>query len=444
MKSLTFFGLLFILLSFSLFSYGVLAQSSSVLTVEVTDTIDQSTVEMIKGALDYGDFINVEMIVLLLDTPGGGFQQTRDIADIIHQSDIPFVGYVYPSGATAWSAGTFILLSSHVAVMADHTVIGSCQPVIISFEGTKTVNDSKTINALVEWIQERARLYGRNETYARECITLNRNLNASLAVEYGVVEYSVGSLEDLLLVLDNVSISTSSGNVTLNTMDADIVVYRPSFSVQLMKIISNPLLTSLLFMLGIFALFFGLSSPGVGAEVFGVIAILLALIGSGFAISTVSIIFLIMGCLLLIIELFVTPGFGIVGIGGMICLVIGTIFLVPSYSPPTTEWMISMEWINDVITILLIAAVLIAIFFVFLLYKIIEIRGRKKAVGVFIGEKAITIDRLTPDTEGFIRFKGEYWKAKADTIIEPNTPVIIVSKDESILYVKQKNGVTKH
>ena len=213
-------------------------------------------------------------------------------------------------------------------------------------------------------------------------------------------------------------------------------MYSPSLKIQIMKMISNPILTSLLLMLGIFALIFGISSPGFGAEVFGVIAILLSLIGSGFAISTLSIIFIIIGCLLLIIEIFVTPGFGVIGIGGIICLAIGSIFLVPSY--PNSEWLISMEYMETEIVISLVLIVLIAIFFVFLLYKVLQIRNKKRAIGVFIGEKARTIDRITPGEPGYVRFKGEYWQARSDTTIEQDTKVVIVDKDESVLIVKPK------
>jgi membrane-bound serine protease (ClpP class) len=189
-------------------------------------------------------------------------------------------------------------------------------------------------------------------------------------------------------------------------------------------------------MLGIFALIFGISSPGFGAEVFGVIAILISLVGTGFAISELSIIFIIIGCLLFIIEIFATPGFGIIGIGGIICLVLGSIFLIPTFS--TREWVISMDWINDLIIILLVASVLFVAFFGFLLYKVIQIRKKKKAVGIFVGENAETIDRITPERAGYVRFKGEYWQAKSDNIIEPGTKVVILKKDGSILIVNSK------
>lgn len=431
--SLVLLAFLFI---FSSFSFIVDAQSSNVLVVEITDTIDQSSVEILTESMQQAKNQNSRAIILLLDTPGGGLQQTFDIADMIHSSQIPVIGYVYPSGSEAWSAGTFILISTHIAAMADHTIIGSCQPVEVGIEGTKIINDSKIINALVEWIKERANMYGRNETIAENFIRKNLNLNATLACEYGVVEFVSSSIDQLLADIDGTNVTTSSGNITLHTKDAEKIMYSPSPKIQIMKVISNPILTSLLLMLGIFALIFGISSPGFGAEVFGVIAILLSLVGSGFSISTLSIIFIIIGCLLLIIEIFVTPGFGVIGIGGIICLAIGSIFLVPSY--PNREWLISMEYMETAIVISLVLIVLIAIFFVFLLYKVLQIRNKKRAIGVFIGEKARTIDRITPGEPGYVRFKGEYWQARSDTTIEQDTKVVIVDKDESVLIVKPK------
>jgi len=361
---------------------------------------------------------------------------------MIYDSKIPIIGYVYPKGSPAWSAGTFILISTHSAAMADHTIIGSCQPVQVGIDGTSLINDSKTINALVEWITERAKIYNRNETLAKEFITKNRNVNATEAKNLGVIEFISSSIDQLLIDLDGANITLASGNITMRTKNAEQIKYSPSFKIQILKLISNPILTSLLLMLGIFALIFGISAPGYGAEVFGVIAILLSLIGSGFGLSTLSIIFIIIGCLLLIIEIFVTPGFGFIGIGGIICLIIGSIFLIPSY--PSREWLISSDYMIDALVISLVVIALFAVFFVFLLYKIIQIRQKKTVVGTFIGEKAKTIDRITPDKMGYVRFKGEYWKARSENIIEPNTKVIIVGKDETTLIVKPKDILSKH
>lgn len=437
-------GLCFIILVFflSIFSLSVNAQSSNVLLVKFDDIIDQAAVEILKESMHRANIEKSSAIILLLDTPGGGLQETFDIADLIKNSDIPVVGFVYPQGSKAASAGTFILLSTHVAVMAENTVIGSAQPVEIGLEGRKLVTDNKTINFLVAWIQERASIYGRNETAAAKFITENLNLNASQAKQAEVIEFVSNSVDDLLDEIDGAVVPLSSGNITLYTTNIEQINYSPSIKIHFLKVVSNPALTSLLLMLGIFALIFGISSPGHGAEVFGVIAILLSLIGSGFGVSVMSIIFIIVGCLLLIIEIFATPGFGVIGIGGVICLVVGSIFLVPSYS--TREWVISMDWINELIIVLAVAVILIAAFFLFLLYKIIKIRKKKTTVGTFIGEEAKTIDHITPDKPGYVRFKGEYWQAKSNTTVEPNTKVVIVDKDEATLIVKPLDKETKH
>lgn len=429
--SLTFLFFILIFLSTIVF-----AQNSNVLIVEISDTIDQSTVETVQESIGEAENRNSQAIILLLDTPGGGLQETIEIWELIRSSTKPFIGYVYPQGSASWSAGTFILIGTHIAAMADNTVIGSAQPVEISFEGTRTINDSKTINALVARLQERADIYGRNKTIVGEFITKNLNLNETQALEYGVIEFVSDSIDHLLDNIDGTIINTSAGNITLHTKNAEQILYSPSFKIQVLKLISNPILTSLLLVLGIISLIIGIQSPGFGAEVFGVIAILLSLIGSGFSVSTLGIFFIAIGCLLLIIELFVIPGFGVVGIGGVICLIMGAVFLIPTYS--NREWLISMEWTDTAIIIVLVIIGLLAAFFVFLLYKILQIRQKKTRVGIFIGEKAKTIDRITPDKPGYVRFKGEYWQAKSDTTIEANTKVIISGKDESTLIIKPR------
>jgi membrane-bound serine protease (ClpP class) len=410
------------------------AQPSPVLIVKITDTIDQSTVELVTDSLKQAEALGAHAVVLLLNTPGGGLDETFQIADRIRESPVPVIGYVYPDGAAAWSAGTFILMSTPLAAMADHTVIGSCQPVETTLEGTHFINDSKIINALVAWIQERASMYGRNETLAKAFITENRNVNATEALRLGAIEIVAPTIDQLLTACDGRNVSTISGTMRLQTNNAEQIMYSPSIANQFFKIISNPILSSLLLMLGIFALLIGISTPGYGAEVFGVIAILLSLVGSGFSISTFAIIFIIIGSLLLVVEIFVIPGFGAVGIGGIICLIIGSIFLIPSY--PTRRWLISSEYMTDALLIMLVVIVLFALFFAFLLYKVLQIRKKKSPVGKFTGEKAVAIEQITPEKPGFVRFNGEYWQARSDVTIEPNTKVVIIEKDETTLVVK--------
>ena len=428
--SLLFLSFILLVLS----SLSAYAQNSKVVLVEITDTIDQSTLEIFTESMKLAETNDAQALILLINTPGGGWEQTQEIESLIQKSEIPVVGFVYPLGATAWSAGTFILMSTHIAAMVNHTVIGSCQPVEVGLEGTKVINDSKIINALVAWIQERATMHGRNTTLAREFITINRNVNATVAKNLGAIEFIASSVDQLLYEIDGTNVTTSTGTVTLHTENAEKITYSPSLQIRIVKFISNPILTSLLLMLGIFALLIGISTPGYGAEVFGVIAILLSLIGSGFSISTLSIIFIIIGFLLLVIEIFVIPGFGVVGIGGIISLIMGSIFLIPSF--PTRQWLVSRLYMNEIMIISLVIIVLFAVFFAFLLYKILQIRKKKPFIGRFIGEQATVIERITPDKPGYVRLKGEYWQAKSDATIESNTKVVIVDKEETVLIVK--------
>jgi len=85
---------------------------------------------------------------------------------------------------------------------------------------------------------------------------------------------------------------------------------------------------------------------------------------------------------------------------------------------------------------MLVVIVLFAVFFAFLLYKILQIRKKKSSLGKFTGETAVAIERISPGKNGFVRFKGEYWQAKSDSVIETNTKVEIVDKDETTLLVK--------
>jgi len=441
MNSKPFFLIFFLFFLITL-SNTVVAADTSALVIEMSDTIDQASVELLKSGLVEAERQADDLIILTLSTPGGGATQTFEIADIIQNSSIPIVGFVYPKGAYAWSAGTFILMSTHLAAMADNTIIGSCQPVTIGIEGSTPINDSKTINALVSWMQERASMYGRNITLAKEFITKNRNVNATTALDLGAIEFTASSLGDLLNTIDGATVMTAEGEEIISSSNASIIRFSPPFQIGLLKTISNPILTSLLFMLGVFALIFGISSPGYGAEVFGVIAILLSLFGSGFAVSELSLIFIGIGALLLFIELFVTPGFGVIGIGGVICFILGSIFLIPTYS--SREWVIAVEWIDTLMIIIIAAGILISIFFIFLLYKVLEIRTKKKAIGEFIGETAVTIDPLQPGTIGYVRFKGELWKAKSSMTIEKDKKVKITEKDGATLFVEPLDKKAKH
>ena len=418
--------LIFILLSTSSASAS---SEQKVLVLEISDSITPVADDIVEDALLVVVEEDFSVLLITLNTPGGGLDETLKIIELIEQSEVPVIGYVYPEGAKSWSAGTLILISTDVAAMAPHTIIGSAQPVEMSAGGIEPVEDSKVVNALVAVAREKARMHSRNETIAERFITENLNLNAESALDAGVIEFVSQTIEDLLMQVDGEVVKEKE----LRTEGAQIEYYVPSMRLAFMNLISNPVISSILLMLGIYGVVLGISNPGVGAEIFGIIAITLGLIGTGFDVNTAAIFLVLVGVGLLALEL-QAPGFGIFGISGMICIIVGSILLVPLSYP---HFYTPAEFQKTVITAIVAPTLVIGIILVFVIYKVIEIRHKKPVIGEMIGDVAKTIDQIAPEKPGFVRYKGEYWKARADELIEKEEKVEIIGKDGVMLVVKR-------
>ncbi len=261
----------------------------TILWVDVRDFISSGTAEDISTALRStspatgSSSSSFSAVILALDTPGGSLDATFEIIDAIQQSPVPVIGYVYPQGRSAWSAGTIILLATDYAVMAPVTTIGSAQPV----QGTEPVNDTKVINAVAEKAVSLAELHQRNVTQAARFITHNDNLTPEKAMERNVIEAVAASPEELLAKADGVNVTTFNGEKVLHTADAQIIRYEPSLRTQLVNFLSNPLIATTLITIGFFVLIYGLTSPGFGVEIAGAVLIILGLLGQGLNINWV-------------------------------------------------------------------------------------------------------------------------------------------------------------
>jgi len=412
-----------------IFSSTCAGEPQKVLVLDISDSITPVSDDIVLDAIFTAETEGFEALIITLNTPGGGLDETFNIIESIDQTDVPVIGYVYPEGVKAWSAGTLILISTDIAAMAPHTIIGSAQPVEMSATGIEPVNESKIVNAIVALAREKALMHGRNETVAEEFITKNLNLNAESALDAGVIEFIAPTIEDLLVQIDGEVIKGK----TLSTSGAEIEYYTPSVRLSFMNIISNPLISSILMMLGIYGVVFGISNPGVGAEIFGIIAITLGLIGTGFDVNIAAVFLLLVGIALLVLEL-QAPGFGVFGIAGMICLISGSILLVPMSFP---NYYTPADFQRNLMIAVAAPTVVIGIVMVFAIYKVMEVRHRKPLVGEMIGDMAQTIDALEPGTTGFVRHKGEYWKARADESIAEEEKVEIIEKDGVVLVVKR-------
>ena len=406
---------------------GQAQAAGTVLTVDMKGTINPASDDIVLAALERAEAEDARALLLLLDTPGGGLAETTEILRLIDESEIPVIGYVHPEGAVAWSAGTIILMGSDIAAMAPHTIIGSAQPVQFSPTGsTVPVNDSKTINAIVAMIEEKARKHGRNTTAAREFVLSNLNLNADEAKNYRVIEHISPTPEELLGQINGTNIK----DVTLISQDAKLEVFEPPLNLQFLKMLSDPTIAGLLMLIGLYSLIFGFSSPGMGAEVFGLIALAMGLIGLGFNVNIGAIFLILLGLGLILAELH-SHTFGILAVAGLVCVIAGSILFVPTSFP---EWYVPGSYQRSMALALILPSLILGLFMAFAIYKVAQARFAPMVIDVFEGKEAVAIDRLDP--KGYVLFQGEYWLAEAEGTVEKGEKVIILTRGGGQLKVR--------
>jgi membrane-bound serine protease (ClpP class) len=312
--------------------------------------------------------------------------------------------------------------------MAPHCIIGSAQPVQLSPLGqVEPINDSKTTNAIVALIAEKARSHGRNETAAREFVLSNLNLNAEEAKSYGVVEHIAESPEELLALVNGSLIK----NATFITAGAQVQQFQMPLNLWLLKILSDPTLAGILMLVGLYALIFGLSSPGIGSEALGVVALALGLIGMGFNVNVGAIFLLLLGLGLILAELH-SHSFGILALAGLICVIAGSILFVPTSFP---EWYVPGGYQRSMAIAIILPSLILGAFLAFAIYKVAKARFAPLASGRLVGEEAEAFERLDPD--GYVLFQGEMWLAEAEEAVEKGERVVIMAKDGERLKVRR-------
>jgi membrane-bound serine protease (ClpP class) len=400
-----------------------------VLAVELQGPITPASDDIVAAALLEAETGGFQAVMLLLDTPGGGLTETYEILRLIEETRIPVIAYVHPAGAAAWSAGTIILIGSDVAAMAPHCIIGSAQPVRLSALGeAEPINDSKTTNAIVALIEEKAKAHGRNTTAARESVLSNLNLNADEAKNLGVIEYIAPTPE----ILANQINGSRVQNTTLLTTAVAVQYFSPPLNLQLLRLLSDPTLAGLLMLVGLYALIFGLSSPGIGSEALGVAALALGLIGMGYNVNAGAVFLLLVGMGLILAELH-SHSFGVLAAAGMICVVVGSILLIPTSFP---QWYVPGSYQRSMALAIILPSLILGAFLAFAIYKVALARFAPPMQGHIVGEEAVAIDRLDP--QGYVLFQGEYWLAEAEVAVDKDEIVVITGKNGIQLKVKRR------
>ena len=417
------------------------AQGGAVLVVQVDSEITGATVQYLKAAIEAAESDDSPALIVRFDTPGGGLAETQEIQRMFLATRIPIIGWVGPSGTNAWSAGTILLESTDYAAMANYTVIGSAQPVELTAGGFRPVTDPKIINALVASLQSTLAVHERNQSLATAFIVDNLNLNADQAVAAGAAEAVAASPAEVLaraatfLFPVNLTIASPAKRQWDSSLaSAPLVEFREPWGVALYAIIANPIVSGLLLLLGIYAIVFGISAPGHGAEIAGTVMVLLGVLGLGLSVNLVGVFLLLLGIVFLIVEAKV-PGFGVWGVAGILCIVLGTVFLAP-VGPP--NFLISRDAQLLILAALLTPTIAFGVFLLFAIYKVIEVRRRKPVTLRLVGEEAEAVDPIPPDGRGYVRFQGELWLATASEAIEKGDRVVIAAKEGVVLTVQKK------
>ncbi len=355
-----------------------------------------------------------ELLVLVLDTPGGLLDSTREMVSAIFSAEIPVAVYVSPSGAQAASAGTFITAAANFAVMAPVTNIGAASPVgsgggdLPETLGRKVSEDTR---AFIRSIAERR---GRNLRPLEATVTEARSYTASEALDQGIVDLIADDVEDLLAQVHGRTVETAAGAVVLDTEGASLREVKHTFLENFLGVVANPNIAYLLLALGSLAMLAEFLSPGVfGPGIAGAISLGLGFVGLGqLPVNWLAVGLILFSMVLFFIE-FQFPGFSVFGIGGMVTFVLGALLLFGGLftAPEITGDALQVDrWLVAVMG----AAVIVFLVGFFYLAR----SGGSKTGYVgglensLVGQSGMVVSELAPT--GTVRVGEDDWTATVD------------------------------
>lgn len=441
-----------------LLSHGTVcagAKGGRVLAVGLEMAITGATAEMISDALDIALRMDVGLVVVKANTPGGEVNAVKRIMDMFEASPIPVCLYVHPTGASAWSGGTYLMMASHVAAMASGTSIGSAQPILSTGE---LINDTKIVNALTALMVNHAGFHGRNRTAAREFVTSNLNLGPEEALRYGVIELIADDIPTLLQRLSDMTLvmveseggsstwrlvtEAEAGGLTATTRfsfsdlaGAEVVEYQPGIQAGLLQILFDPLVSSIMFTLGFFMVFIGIQTPGLGMEFIGGLFLVLSLMAfQVIGVESTVLLLFVAGFSLILAEL--QTGIGFLGLAGAICIILGSFVLFPS-----PQWLLAPEVSRRIRYTLVATSTVLCAFFGFLVYKVAQAKRLRAWTGPGLVEESTGIATTGLSPYGEIRVLGEMWRARVEGgHVERGRKVLVIGREGLLLVVRPSEG----
>lgn len=415
--------------------------------LDVQGPIGPATVEFVTSAVEAAESGNTELVIIRMDTPGGLDASTRDIVKLILNSAVPVATFVAPEGARAASAGMYILYASHIAAMSPATNIGAATPVSIiggnqpgrkekpGEDETKAdvVPDAsdtmtrKAINDAVAYARSLAAKHGRNADWAELAVREAASITAEVALDTGVIDLVANDLGDLLEQIHGRTVRVRGQERVLDTESLLVEQLEPDWKSELLSVITSPTIAYLLLLVGVYGLIFEGYNPGaILPGVVGAICLLLALYAfQMLPVNYAGLALLVLGILLIIGEV-MTPSFGVLGIGGVISMVIGSIILIDTDVPGFT---VSRPLIGGIA--LASAVGLMAIIG-------IAVKARQKPVVAgreeLLGAKGTVL--MDFDQAGEVFVHSERWRAVTATPLREGQSVTVAEIDGLTLKVR--------
>ncbi len=401
--------------------------TGEIVEVKIEGTINEGTFVTIDNAFQIAEERGAEAILIIVDTPGGLVSSTEKIISKILNSDIPVIAYV-PPGAFSASAGSLIVVSANVAAMANGTSIGAATPITVGIGEPRV--EEKVVNYLASYAKSIAEKRNRNTTAIEKFVTEAYSVSARDAYKYGIIDVLADSKEELLKKIDGMVVVTSKGEVKIETENQEIYQVKKPLKAKILELLSSPELASVLLILGIYCLVFGLTSPGFGAEVFGAICVILALFGLGvIGINYIGAILILLGILFLIAEM-LTPTYGVLGAASIACIILGSIMLFDEPLMPKDFYTNFPMLIGGI-------AAGLGIIMTYAIVKVVQLRKIKRKVGgeALIGERGEVVE--FSNGRGFARIHGELWSIESDDDLKKGDDIIVVERKGLRLKVKK-------
>ncbi|MBN2408493.1 MAG: nodulation protein NfeD [Candidatus Aminicenantes bacterium] len=409
-----------------LISFLALSGWASVYRIVVDGPVHPISSEYIVGCIEKAELEDARLLIIVLNTPGGLDSSMREIISKILSSRVPIVTYVAPSGARAASAGFYIGIASDLFVMAPGTNTGAAHPVGISITGQtmdKTMEEKVTHDA-ASYIKTLAEKRGRDIQAAEDAVRKSLSYTEKEALDKGLIDLVAGSEQEIIEHFDGRLVNRFDGEQVLLQLKGEAVIDIPMTARQKFLItISNPNLAYILLMLGLLGLYFEFSHPGaILPGVLGGISLLLAIFSFQILpINYVGLLLILLAIGLFILEVKV-QSYGILGVGGVVAMVIGSIMLIDS---PIPELRPSLAFIIP------LAAGLSLIFF-FLLVLVVRAHARKAFTGKegLVGEVGSAQTDLNPEGKVFVH--GEIWNAEAVEPVVKGSKIKVVGVLDSL------------